>query len=94
MMKRRKTAWRLVLASISIFMFVAVAHAQKRPPAKPIDVNAATAEQLPASTRNWTQHRSPFQKIEDLLAIKGISKSRPAKMHPYLTFNPASRKSL
>ena len=75
----------------------------KRPPAHPIDLNAATAEELQqvpgigSSTAkaivNFRQKSGPFQKIEDLLAIKGISKARLEKMRPFLTLSPPVRRS-
>jgi competence protein ComEA len=42
---------------------------------------------------NFREKSGPFQKIEDLLAIKGISKARLEKMRPYLTLSPAGPKS-
>jgi competence ComEA-like helix-hairpin-helix protein len=75
----------------------------KHPPAHAIDLNTATAEQLqqvpgigPSTAKsivNFRQKSGPFQRIEDLLAIKGISKARLEKMRPYLTIHPAVQKS-
>jgi comEA protein len=75
----------------------------KHPPAHPVDLNTATAEQLqqvpgigPSTARaivNFRQKSGPFQRIEDLLAIKGISKARLEKMRPYLTVNPPAQRS-
>lgn len=75
--------------------------AQKTPPAAPIDVNTATAVQLqqlpgvgPAMANAIVQFRKksgPFERIDDLLAIRGITTRRLAKMRPYLTVKPAAR---
>jgi competence protein ComEA len=75
----------------------------KHPPAHPVDLNTATAEQLqqvpgigPSTAKaivNFRQKSGPFQTIEDLLAIKGISKARLEKMRPYLTIGPSAQKS-
>src|ERR1700677_1168566 len=75
----------------------------KRPPAHSIELNTATVEQLqqvpgigPGTAKaivNFREKSGPFQKIENLLAIKGISKSRLEKRRPYLTLSPAGPKS-
>jgi competence protein ComEA len=76
---------------------------KKNPPAHPIDLNTATAQQLqqvpgigPGTAKaivNFRLKSGPFRKIEDLLAIKGVSKARLEKMRPYLTVNPDAQKS-
>ena len=75
----------------------------KHPPAHAIDLNNATAEQLqqvpgigPSTAKaivNFRQKSGPFQRIEDLLAIKGISKARLEKMRPYVTVSPPAQRS-
>jgi competence ComEA-like helix-hairpin-helix protein len=93
-----------VLSILLILVFAPDAHANtKNPPAHPIDINTATAEQLqqvpgigPSTAKaivNFRQKSGPFQRIEDLLAIKGISKARLEKMRPYLTLTHPARKS-
>jgi comEA protein len=87
-----------VLAALSIMLILFAASARadtKHPPAHSIDLNTATAQQLqrvpgigPSTAKaivDFRQKSGPFQKIEDLLAIKGISKARLEKMRPYLT---------
>ena len=86
-----------------LFATLAVRADAKHPPAHPLDLNTATAEQLqqvpgigPSTAKaivNFRQKSGPFQRIEDLLAIKGISKARLEKMRPYLTINPATPKA-
>lgn len=93
-----------VLSILLILFAVSVASADtKNPPAHPIDLNTATAEQLqqvpgigPSTAKaivNFRQKSGPFRKIEDLLAIKGVSKARLEKMRPYLTVSPDAQKS-
>ena len=73
---------------------------QKKPPAKPIDLNTATLEQLeqlpgigPNTAKEIIRFREkggPFKRIEDLRAIHGISKSKFEKLRPYVTVTPPS----
>ena len=87
----------LVLASLSLVQ------AQKKvTPAQPIDLNAATVAQLeqvpgigPATAKAIIQLREKsghYQRVEDLLAIHGISQSRYEKMKPYLYVNSPGTK--
>lgn len=78
-------------------MFAAAATAQKKPPATPVDLNTATAAQLqqipgigPATANAIVQFRmksGPFERIEDLLAIRGISSRKLQQIRPYLTLS-------
>jgi comEA protein len=98
-----KCGWRHGLLASTLLLAVAAVVAQKKPPATPIDLNSATAEQLqqvpgigPSTANaivNFRQKSGPFQKVEDLLAIKGISKTRFEKMRPYLTVGALPQKS-
>jgi len=95
----------LCVLSILLMLFAASgARADtKKPPAHPIDLNTATAEQLqqvpgigPSTAKaivDFRQKSGPFRKIEDLLAIKGVSKARLERMRPYLTISPSAQKS-
>jgi competence ComEA-like helix-hairpin-helix protein len=78
--------------------------AQKKTPAAPIDLNTATAAQLqqlpgvgPAMASAIVQFRKksgPFERLEDLLAIRGITSRRLARLRPYLTLSkPAATKT-
>jgi competence protein ComEA len=68
---------------------------QKKPPAKRLDLNTATVaqlEQLPGigpvtaqAIVRFRQKSGPFQRVEDLLAVPRISKSRFEKIRPYIT---------
>lgn len=69
--------------------------AQKNPPAAPVDLNTATALQLqqlpgvgPAMANAIVQFRKksgPFERVEDLLAIRGITSRKLERLRPYLT---------
>jgi len=84
-----------------LFSFT-LAAAQKKPPANPIDLNTATLEQLeqlpgigPSTAKAIIQFRKksgPFKRVEDLLAIHGISKARLEKLRPYVTVSPSPQK--
>lgn len=90
----------LVAAAVALFICFGTAIAQKKPSATPLNLNTATIEQLeklpgigPNTAKSIVQFRErsgPFQRIEDLLAIKGISKSRLEKLRPYVTVGPAT----
>jgi len=79
----------------AMFIFTAAAPAKKTPPANPVDVNSATAEQLaqipgigPGAARAIIQFREksgPFQRVEDLLAIRGITERKLALIKPHVT---------
>ncbi|MGA8224796.1 MAG: helix-hairpin-helix domain-containing protein [Candidatus Acidiferrales bacterium] len=76
--------------------------AQKKSPAKPIDLNTATLEQLeqlpgigPTTAKEIIEFREkggPYKRVEDLRAIHGISKSKLEKLRPYVTVSPPPHK--
>lgn len=73
----------------------AAAQAQKKGPAKPVDLNTASVDELqevpgigPTTAKAIVRFREksgPFERVEDLLVIRGVSKARLEKMRPYLT---------
>ena len=80
------------------------APAQKAPPAAPVDLNTATVGQLqhlpgvgPAMANAIVQFRKksgPFERLEDLLAIRGITSRKLERLRPYLTLSkPAPTKT-
>jgi competence protein ComEA len=97
-MARRSSKFR---ASLLCFFFalllftVTSAATTKKPPLKPVNINAATSEELqqvpgigPATAEKILQMRKSygsFKSVDDLLAIKGIGKKRLDKMRKYLT---------
>lgn len=71
------------------------------PPAKPFDLNTATFDQFhslpgvgPVTAQRILDYRKksgPFQRVEDLLAVRGISAARLEKIRPYVMVKaPAS----
>jgi competence ComEA-like helix-hairpin-helix protein len=93
---------RGLLVSAILLFSLTVAAAQKKPPAKPIDLNTATIEQLqelpgigPTTAKaiiRFREKSGPLKRVEDLLAIHGISKARLEKLRPYVTVTPPPQK--
>jgi competence protein ComEA len=83
---------------VGVFCWAAVLAAagqgKKQPPAKPLDLNTATIEQLqqlpgigPTTAKAIVRFREksgPFRRVEDLLVIRGITKARLEKLRPYI----------
>ena len=73
--------------------------AAKNPPDHKIDINAASAKELeelpgvgPKTAEAIVQFRmksGAFRRVEDLLAIRGISENKLAKMRTYVVVGPA-----
>jgi competence ComEA-like helix-hairpin-helix protein len=91
---------RAAIAAILVAACAFVVLAQgKQPPAHPLDLNVANVkelEQVPGIGPKTAQaivdfrHKSGrFHRVEDLLAIKGISQRKLDKMRPYLKVTPA-----
>lgn len=104
-MKRTRNLRRFVAVAAALLLLSlgSVAGAQKKkPPAKPVDLNTATIEELeqlpgigPTTAQAIVRFRKksgPFQRVEDLLAIRRISKARLEKLRPYVTVEKASVK--
>jgi competence protein ComEA len=82
-----------------VLVFCAGARAQKQPPKKPIDLNVANVkelEELPGvgavTAQRIVEMREKsgrFKRVEDLLAIRGISQKRLDAIRPYVTIGPA-----
>jgi competence protein ComEA len=85
--------------------FAASTLSAKNPPTHKIDINSASAkelEELPgvgsATAKAIIQFRTRsgrFHRVEDLLAIRGISETKLANMRPYITVStpPPPKKS-
>jgi competence protein ComEA len=73
---------------------LARAEHKKQPPPSSLDLNAATADQLqqlpgvgPKMAKtivDFRQKSGPFRRVEDLLAIRGITKERLEKIRPFV----------
>src|SRR5437879_6984786 len=72
----------------------------KKPPAKPVNINTATSEELqqvpgigPATAEKILQMRKSygaFKSVDDLLSIRGLGQKRLEKMRKYLTIGKAA----
>ena len=103
-MTAKRKPCRIVYAALWVSLFLAVALlAQKQPPAKPIDLNAASVKELqqlpgvgPVTAQRIIEMREKsgrFRRVEDLLAIRGISQKKLDALKPYVTvFAPSPPK--
>ena len=79
---------------ILCLLFGTGAIAKKKPPAKPVNINTATSEELqqvpgigPATAEKILQMRKSygaFKSVDDLLAIRGLGPKRLEKIRKYL----------
>jgi competence ComEA-like helix-hairpin-helix protein len=84
-----------LIATLLVVLSCAIVQAQKLPPAKPIDLNVANVKELQelpgvgAVTAqriiDLRQKSGHFHRVEDLLAVRGISQKKLDAMRPYLT---------
>lgn len=91
----------VIAVSFALLLVCAAAHAVKHLPAKPIDLNLASAkelQELPGVGRvtaqkiiDLRQKSGRFKRVEDLLAVRGISTKKLDAMRPYIKVStPAS----
>lgn len=89
---------------ICLCVFLTPGVAKKKPPARPVNINTATSEELqqvpgigPATAEKILQMRKSygaFKSVDDLLAIRGLGPKRLEKMRKYLTIGkPPQAKS-
>jgi competence protein ComEA len=93
----RHSAVPRVFLSLCVLLSLSAASnsTKKKPPAKPVNINTATSEELqqvpgigPATAQKIQQMRKsygPFKSVDDLLAIRGLGQKRLDKMRKYLT---------
>ena len=87
-----------VLSVLALLVCPLAATADKQPPAKPIDLNLANAKELqelpgvgPVTAQriiDMRQKSGRFKRVEDLLAVRGISQKKLDAMRPYVTIAP------
>jgi competence ComEA-like helix-hairpin-helix protein len=91
---------KALIAAIALLAICFAAQAQKHPPAKPIDLNLANVKELqelpgvgPVTAQRIIDLREKsgrFKRVEDLLAVRGISQKKLDAMRPYVTVSSAS----
>ena len=96
-MQRKLLTITAFLQLFLAFVFCAGASAEKHPPAKPIDLNAANVKELqelpgvgPVTAQriiDLRQKSGRFHRVEDLLAVRGISPKKLDAIRPYVTVN-------
>ena len=89
-----------LLFGLCVTLFLAKATAQK-PPQKLLDLNRATVEELeklpeigPTTAKAIVRFREKsgaFRRVEDLLAVRGITKRRLEKIRPLVTVTPPAK---
>jgi len=95
MRAKRLTVRSLMVGLAALLVLCATARADKQPPAKPIDINVANVKELqelpgvgPVTAQriiDMRQKSGRFKRVEDLLAIRGISQKKLDAMRPYVT---------
>jgi competence ComEA-like helix-hairpin-helix protein len=109
---QRITQWRrgakfkariLFCLALLLVALCAAAQSKKPLPEEPLDLNAATVEELqtlptvgPAAAKAIVRFREksgPFRKVEDLLAVRGFTQKRLKTLRPYITVVPPTPKS-
>jgi competence ComEA-like helix-hairpin-helix protein len=84
-----------LVAPLLIIFAVSGSQAQKHPPAKPIDLNVANIKELqelpgigPVTAQRIIDLREKsghFKRVEDLLAVRGVSQKKLDALRPYVT---------
>jgi competence ComEA-like helix-hairpin-helix protein len=79
---------------LALLALCAALQAEKHPPAKPIDLNVANVKELqelpgvgPVTAQRIIDLREKsgrFHRVEDLLAVRGISQKKLDAMRPYV----------
>lgn len=92
-------ALAFVAASLPLAAAPAAQHAAEVEASKPVDINAADEGQLMAipgigqalaqRILEWRQEHGPFQRVEDLMKVKGIGDKSFEKLRPYVTVTKA-----
>jgi competence ComEA-like helix-hairpin-helix protein len=99
-------AWRSFTIRVPLIvclLFGTSAFAKKKPPGQPVNINAATSEELqlvpgigPSTAEKILQMRKsygPFKSVDDLLAIRGLGPKRLEKMRRYLVAGKINSKN-
>jgi competence ComEA-like helix-hairpin-helix protein len=95
----KRKPFRIFYAALCLSLFLAAfVFAQKQPPAKPIDLNTANVKELqqlpgvgPVTAQRIIEMREKsgrFRRVEDLLAVRGISQKKLEAMKPFVKVSP------
>ena len=89
-----------LFTALGLLLLCAPTQAKKQPPAKPIDLNLANLKELqelpgvgPVTAQRIIDLREKsgrFKRVEDLLAVRGISQKKLDAMRPYVTISAPS----
>jgi competence ComEA-like helix-hairpin-helix protein len=84
-----------LISSLALLALCADGRAEKHPPSKPIDLNLANVKELqelpgvgPVTAQRIIDLREKsgrFHRVEDLLAVRGISQKKLDALRPYVT---------
>ncbi len=93
--RRQNLIGEVVASALALVLACAALAAQKKPPSKPIDLNVANVkelQELPGVGQvtaqriiDMRQKSGRFRRIEDLLAVRGISQTKLDALRPYVT---------
>lgn len=96
-MPLRRLNIAVFLSAVALLVVCVAARADKTPPTKPIDLNLANVKELqelpgvgPVTAQrivDMRQKSGRFHRVEDLLAIRGISQKKLDAMRPYVTIS-------
>jgi competence ComEA-like helix-hairpin-helix protein len=94
MMQAKRLTIGAVISGLALLVLCAAAQAQKHPPSKPIDLNLANVKELeelpgvgPVTAQriiDLRQKSGRFHRVEDLLAVRGISQTKLDAMRPHV----------
>ena len=94
MVQTRNLAAQILSSVLSLILLCSALGAQKQPPSKPVDLNAATIKELqelpgvgPVTAQriiDLRQKSGRFHRVEDLLAVRGISQKKLDALRPYV----------
>ena len=98
-MQASRLTLHALISCMALILFCALGHAEKTPPSKPVDLNVANIKELQelpgvgAVTAqriiDLRQKSGRFHRVEDLLAVRGISQKKLDAMRKYITVSPA-----
>jgi competence ComEA-like helix-hairpin-helix protein len=99
-MRLNRLATGVLLIGTALLFLCAAVNGQKQPPSKPIDLNLANVKELqelpgvgPVTAQRIIELRQKsgrFKRVEDLLAVRGISQKKLDALRPYVTVATAA----